>query len=71
MPKTDWVGRAGPADMGEERFDGLTNHGRLVRWAIHFGLELLVLFFQEKRTEYRKTKAPVNYSTVLIWSFRH
>ena len=30
-PKTDRVGRACPADMGEGWFDGLTNHGCHVR----------------------------------------
>ena len=36
-------------------FDGLTNHGRLVRLALDVGLDSLVLSYQEERT--RKTAA--------------
>ena len=36
-------------------FDGLTNHGRLVRLAHDVGLDSLVLSYQEERT--RKTAA--------------
>jgi len=48
-------GRAGPADMGEGRFDGLTDHTRLVRRPMMSALNFWYFSFKRKG---QKTKPP-------------